>query len=533
MRILNESEILDIKTRQQIIKEIDGPENKARKAEAFKRYQCYKDMTSNYVIDQLKKQFDESTIEEMAYCIANVSLVRKCIDKLARVYSHGVVRRFRTNEIQTKKLDQLADALNFNAKMKQANKFLKLQRNTPIYVKPSPVDETKWTLKVEPLLPYCYDVIEDYYDRTKPMVYILSDYETSTVNYTTQDPATVDRKKSAVPLGINKGDGVDQAIADTPADAKTKEYVWWSNGYHFTTNAQGEITSGESIENMIGQLPFVNLAIDQDDQFWAIGGSDLVDGAILINSVLTHNQHVAVTQGYGQFYMKGKNLPRNIKVGPSKAIIMEYQEGEPTPDIGYASASPQIDSLRGLVDSYIALLLSTNNLSTSSVSSQLSGATTAPSGIAMILDKAESMEDVTEQREIFAQAEPKIWEIILKWISALNQSLDEKIRSKAIPPAALENMMIKFNDAPVIMSEAEKLQNMKLRKELGLDSMIDLIMKDNPDYSKEDAQAKLKALLEEKMLSSMSQTTQPMQAESEDSQDDQSEDDLEDGSQKD
>jgi hypothetical protein len=506
MRILNESEILEIKVRQQILKELDSPENQARKAEAFKRYQCYKDMISGYVVEQLKKQFDESTIQEMQYCIANISLVRKCIDKLARVYSNGVKREVQGNDKATKKLDALAKELGFNAAMKQDNRYLKLQRNAPVYVKPCPTENGKWTIKIEPLVPYCYDVVEQYYDRTKPMVYILSDYNVKETLYTSGDAATVGRTTSVLPSGINKGDNVDQAIADTPSDAKSKEFVWWSNNYHFTTNGMGEIISESEngIDNMIGEMPIVNMSIDQDGQFWAIGGSDLVDGAILVNSILTHNQHVAVTQGYGQFYMKGKNLPRNVKVGPSKAIIMEYQEGEPVPEIGFASANPNIDALRGLIESYIALLLTTNNLSTSAVSSQLSGATTAPSGIAMILDKAESMEDVTEQREIFANAEPEIWEIVFKWMQAMNDNLKPELKENMLPPVTSKNMAIKFMDSPVIMSETEKLNNLKLRKELGLDSMIDLIMKDNPDYSKEQAEMKLKEILENKINDAMS-----------------------------
>ena len=64
MRIKNQNELLDEATRKKIIDEINEPENLARKAEAFRRYQCLKDQTRDYTLGQLKKQFDQSTIEE-------------------------------------------------------------------------------------------------------------------------------------------------------------------------------------------------------------------------------------------------------------------------------------------------------------------------------------------------------------------------------------------------------------------------------------------------------------------------------------
>lgn len=506
MRLRTDTEILDQQIRKQIIEEIAGNENQARKDQAYKRYLSYKDKTSQFVVENLLKQFDKDTVNEMAYCIANISLVRKVIDKLARVYANGVRRKLIGNDQATENLNALEKELEFNAQIKKTNKFLKLQKNVAVYVKPCPYIEQegveKYKIKIEPLNPYLYDVVEDYNDRTKPLVYILSDFTYS--NQTSQSLSNNQIASHAQLPQLKTSDGKDEKIADKPEDAKTNVYVWWSKNYHFTTDQHGNILS-QDIVNPINEIPFVNFAIDQDGQFWAEGGDDLVDGNILINSVMTHNQHVAITQGYGQFWMRGKNLPRNIKVGANKAILMEYQEGEPSPEIGYATASPQIDALRSLVESYIALLLTTNNLSTSAVSSQLSSNQSAPSGIAMIIDKAESMEDVNDQRQIFIDKEPEIWEIVKKWIDLYGDNLDESFKGLSLPEDLSEIFNIQFNDQPVIMSEQEKLNNFKMRKELGLDSQIDLIMKDNPQLDRQQAEDKLKEIMADKISSQMVQ----------------------------
>lgn len=498
MRIKNEQEILKIEVRREIIAEIKGSENQARKHEAYKRYLCYKDKTKDFVVEQLLRQFDQSTVEEMQYCVSNISFVRKIIDKLARVYNNGVKREITGDEQASDNLHGLEKELDFNSAIRLANKFMKLQKNLAFYVKPCPVTlpdgSQKYTIKLDAMNPYLYDVVEDYYDRTNPMAYILSDFDYAPTLYTTKDPAYAGRAGSEI-KGVNpQTNRQDDLIADDPDDAKLKGFIWWTPSYHFTTDETGEIISGPEIVNPIGELPFENFAIDQDGQFWARGGADLIDGSILLNSILTHNQHVAVTQGYGQFYMRGKNLPRNIKIGPSKAILMEYQEGEPAPDLGFATASPQIDALRNLVESYIALLLTTNNLSTSAVSSSLSGST-APSGIAMVIDKAESMEDVNDQRQIFIDNEPAIWRKINKWLGVYGDSLVDGLKGLSLPENFEENFVLIFNEAPIIVSEAEKLANLKARKELGIDSMVDLIMKDNPSFSIEQAEEKLKNIL--------------------------------------
>lgn len=518
MRLTSENQILDQSIRKQIIEETKASENQARKAEAYKRYQVYKDKTKDYVVNQLLNQFDQDTVNEMSYCISNISIVRKIIDKLARVYSNGVSRELVEMEEQGKLLDELAKKLKFDTEIKKTNKFLKLQKNVAFYVKPCPIStyegNYKYSIKLEPMNPYLYDVVEDAYDRTRPLVYILSDYEANQAGYVSVgDPANAGRTiKDSVK--VNRGNGKDEIIADTPSDEETKTFIWWSNSYHFTTDGNGKIIS-ESTENPIKEIPIVNFAIDQDGSFWAQGGDDLVDGGIFINAIMTHNQHVGISQGYGQFWMKGKNLPRNIKVGPNKVILLEYDAtaGEEAPDLGFATASPQLDSLRALVEQYIALLLTTNNLSTSAISSSLSGTTTSPSGIAMIIDKAESMEDVKDQRQIFIDNEPHIWRIISKWLAVYSEALDEDLKPLILPEGFENSLSLNFNEPQVIMSETEKLQNLKIRKELGLDSMLDLIMKDNPQYSLEQAEEKLKQLLEEKITSKMNEKSDKPQAE--------------------
>ncbi len=200
----------------------------------------------------------------------------------------------------------------------------------------------------------------------------------------------MDGKRSPIAPAVDMSavtNGKDDTIADSAADqsqsdCNKKTYIFWSKNYHFTCDASGNIIQDSENEKNLNPLKVfnhINFSIDQDGAFWAEGGDDLIDGAILINALITHTMHVGTVQGYGQFYMTGENLPRSIKVGPTKAIIAEYKKDEQAkPEMGFLNANPQLDSLRGLIEMYIALYLTTNNLSTSGVSTQLSGGQALP-----------------------------------------------------------------------------------------------------------------------------------------------------------
>lgn len=512
MQLQQEAEILDAGIRAQIIQEIMGSENKNRKDRFYKDYQVYKDNTSYYVIQKMMNLFEAETVKEMSYAIANVSLLRKIIDKLARVYSNGVKRVVMKddstpNEDLTKNVEELAKELCMNTKMKKTNRAYKRDKNLMFYVKPVSVIEEgqqKYSLDLIPLNPYLYDVVENKDRREEALCVILSHYEQGNAV-----ASPVKNEQQAAIHGSNGfvvpqlGDGKDQKIADSPADTGVgkRQFIWWSDNYHFTTDINGNIinSDGQGDLNPIGIKPFVNFASDQDGSFWAVGGDDLVDGSILVNCMITHTNHIGITQGYGQMYMTGKNLPSAVKVGPSRAIRMEYDKEDPVPSAGFMQANPPLADLRGLIEMYVAMLLTTNNLSVSGIATQLGQGQSPASGIAIILDKAESLEDVQDQEQIFHDNEPKIWKLIAKWSNYYRSKnlLSNELMEYTLPEDI--DVQLKFGDAHPIMSEKEKLDNLVIRKDLGLNQMWELLMIDDPSLTEEQAKKKLADIVKERM----------------------------------
>ncbi len=525
IKISKESDVLDEGFRGRVIAEIEGGENRRRKTEMYKRYEVLRDQTDTYTRNLLLAQLDTQSVQEMEYALTNISFTRKVVDKLARVYSNGVKRTLPKKK-DTVNLERCARLAKFNSKMRKTNRFLKSMHNVTVYPRPIEVpsddndpEKKKFDLAVQVLSPYLYDVIENPHMPEEAWVYILSDFDPDqAVPSASLAPETEGRNRNTgSSLRPKRGDGVDQTIADAPADKnkpQPKNYIWWTKHFHFTTNEKGALVNkerepinisgpeDEAVQNEIRALPFVNFATEQDGSFWALGGGDLTDGGIKNNSVLTHVIHIAITQGYGQLVITGKNLPRNIKVGPNHALRLETAEGEDgNATANYITANPPIAELLDLVRAYVALLLSTNNLSTSGVSATLEGGVSGVAGIALIIDKAESLEDINDQQEIFRDQESDVWKIFFKWLELYRSRdllIDKWNDCKTIDDNQLDQLVLSFPPPKVITTEAEKLTAIEKRKALGLNTKVELLMLDDPALDEKTALAKLGKLIEEK-----------------------------------
>lgn len=577
MKITEEMLLADVALRKRLIESFSEGKNAQRKYEAFKAYECLKDKTVNYVLQLIRAQFDLETVYEMQYALSNISILRKVIDKLAKVYANGV-KRTMPEKVKKKKpeplsteppvdqaadpnaepadplnpgaskeadaakaiaeevtkispdtqsVEKVAELLNVNAAMKKANRYFRTFKNCLVYVKPLETEADKYRIDVSVKAPFSYDVVEDPNDPTQAMAVILSDYVTKRETlYSVIDAALVGRSKNGtgVVRQMGKpeiGDAVpanypssltrsfSSTTGNTPDAAAddNRQFIWWTKNFHFTTNVKGEIIDALSPpdkKNPIEELPFVAISGEQDECFWAEGGEDLVDAGIKINAMITNLRSIGVTQGYGQMYMIGPRLPKSIKVGPSHCVQMEITEGEQgKAEFGFASSNPPLADLRELVEMDVALMLSTNNLSTSGFSTKLGSGKDFASGIALMIDKSDSTEDITEQQQVFAQKEPQVFKLIYGWMNYYKSkgALDESMASIKLVKKPEELQTI-FPVVKPIASEMDNLDAIEKRRDLGLNTDVELLMRDDPTLTEEEAQLKLEKIAAEKKVKS-------------------------------
>lgn len=492
IKLYSEEQLLDEDFRKRVISEIMGSENVARKKEHLKRREIYKDKTVKWVVDKLAQEgLKAETIALMKNRASNISICKKIVDKLARTYKGGVIRTA-DQENYTDIISEITRLLDFDQKQKKIDKYLELHKNCVDYIVPERMPDGNYKIKKRVLAPWQYDVIEDAQDRELPRVFILS-------NFTEQNT-----------FDMNNSNDIDDIIADSPDDAgmhhsnrHQHEFVWWSKHYHFTTNEYGAVIPGkqeDDLLNPIQKLPITNYAEDQDGQFWAEGGDDLVDGSILVNLLITDMFSIARIQGYGQWVITGSATKTDFAMGPDHVIMLPYdKEDEAKPEVDILSSNPPLEMWMRSVEQYVALLLSTNKLSPSSISTKLD-AVQFPSGIAMLVEMSEATDDIEDKQKMFKDNERKSFDTIIKW---QNYLFDKKalVPEFAVLGKLPEDMdvNVKFNDVKPITTEKEKLEIIDKRKQLGLNEEIELLMLDNPDLTKSEAEEKLLRIKEEKL----------------------------------
>lgn len=495
MKIFSQEELLNIDFRAQVIKEIRSSENQARKREARKRQEVYRDNVIKWVLKALESlKLREDTLQMMKNHASNISLTKKIVNKKARCY-RGTIQRQGEDESSTAQISALAALLQTNSQMQKADRFCVLMKNALPWVFPEMCPDGKWRLKGVVLGSSQYDVIENGRDQEKPACIVLSDYVDDKTQSAASSPGGGWRSVEQASVQLQS-----TIIGDGPqvTGYKPKEYfIWWSDKYHFTTDEKGMIVQGASPEgllNPIGMIPGSPVAEDQDGNYWANGGEDLVDGSVLINLMITDMLSIMYLQGYGQLVISGPNIPDEYQVGPNVALCLKTKAGQEQPTANLIAHNPPIDSWLRTIEQYVALLLSTNDLAPSSVSTKLDINNMA-SGIAMLIERSEAQGSIDDRRQIFAQAERNYWKAVSRWHNLYFDMnlLDEEFETVGKLPDDVE-VSVRFSDAREVTTEKDRLETMKLRKELGLATQLDLVIMDNPNMTKEEAVQKLEEL---------------------------------------
>lgn len=502
MKLYSQDDILDPKIRAAIIKEIKLPNNLRRKTEAKKRHEVMRDNTVKYVLKKLQNEgLSPETLTLMQNRASNISICKKIINKLARAYTNGCTRETGEKFLDSQ-VSHLSMLIDMNKTMKKTDKFLRLQRNCLLWFMPDECEPGKFIIKSKVMGPWQYDAVENSKDPERPLAIVLSDY------YDPQNASTIKGGRNQVSYTDSEatqwqpdGGTVSEGPGVQKMDDPNKTYIFWSDKYHFTTDNKGEIIAALSPEgylNPIGELPGVAAAKERDDEFWAAGGEDLVDGSILINTMLTDMNAILFMQGWGQMVITGPrgSVSKEVKTGPHRAMVLTYnpKKGEQKPEVTVISSNPPIQSWMQAVEQFAALLLSTNNLAPSTVAGKLGTPANLPSGIAMMIDKSESTEDITETQDELSRIERRAWKILGKWQNLYYETgaLDDDFKSAGkLPESEKLEVTTKFHTGEEVVSESERLDNMKKKKDLGIVRQIELIMEENPSMTEEEATAKL------------------------------------------
>lgn len=451
--------------RKLIIQEIEGPENKARKATSLRQFEIFNDRQHQYVLEYLRTQFAEKTVKEMPV-ISSINLARRICKQEASLYKDAPVRTFEgvTPEKQ-EALEKLYAESGVNDKMQSANEYYKLQNQVHI----------QWVLKYGKLVPrvllgHHLDVIPDPEDPEKGMVYIISTFDKRNYIFNEYTSPTGYNGRSNY-LGL-PSDGFNQAIGDRDDyQSKLKRYVVWSKDYNFIMDKDGNILS-EDIVNPIGIIPIVDVSSSKDFEYWQRQGQSVSDFSIQFNGMLSDVANVVRLQGWGQAVYKGPEgmIPESLQIGPNHVLRMPIDPANPVDtDFSYVTASPDIEGSLNWLKMQLSMFMSSRGVDPSTVS--FSGESkTFTSGLDRLLAMVQKFEASKQDLDLFTKAEKQSFEIIKAYVNAYDGTELLQAGIGELPEGS--TMQISFTEPQMIQTEMERLDTIIKKKSAGLISDV-------------------------------------------------------------
>ena len=465
------------KARKTIVDAIKNEENKARKREQQKRFDVYNDRQDVYILERLRREFSEKTVNDMRK-ILSINLAKRIIDEKSSVYSRPVRRDFyrkggeALTDLQITQIENLYKYCKVDLAMKRANLFYNLHDQCSVMVVP---DNVKGGLKIRAIPPMHYDVIPREDDPELADAYILNtwDFDLHKTAKDGNEPTQLNQYRQQ--------DRRDSVIADDDDRmALLERYIVWDGASHFVMNGKGEILT-DSVENPVSKVPFVDVApYDKDFQFFVRRGSSTVDFCLDYGMMLSDNANVIRLQAYSQAVISSEQIPTNFTVGPNHILHLKLDPRKPElrPDFQFVTPNPDLAGTQTFLESMLSLHLTSEGQDPSILSTKGEGQK-FNSGLDRLLAMISKFEATRDDFDLFRSVESQVLGLMVEWSNEFQLVNGESAWPDELRQAILPDdlaVSVKYSEPEGIQTKAEKEDSIiKLLNE-GLMSQKEAIM---------------------------------------------------------
>jgi hypothetical protein len=413
-----------LKETMDIVKSAD---NLKRIDEDFVRYKMYNGQVRDVIKAAIRKEFERvETINELEKRIIPINLMQKIINKLAAVYQQPATRKSKDKNVSDDELIVLyEESFRINQKMKFANRNFKNFKHT---------------------------VLEPFLDRDGiPRIRSLPSH---TYTPMSDDPVQPERLTQLVKhVRVNR------------TDPKRSRFQVWTDEEFFIVNGEGTVVADEmaalnNLEgvNPFGVIPFTYIAENDDGNLIPISDDDLVSMAVAIPLLLSDLSFASKYQLWSILALIGVD-DQKITFNPSSVINLP-----PGADVKVIKPEVDVEKALAMVEQLVGMLLTTKNLSVGDVTGNLS-TSRIQSGIASLLDKAETTEDRKDQEEFFRDGEKEFWgkfahKVLPVWVT------QKKIAPEFVGSFTKEfELSIRFADPKPFVGDKDRveLEDMKIQ----------------------------------------------------------------------
>lgn len=442
--------------RIKVLADIKSEENYNRKRDQQRRFDVYNDRQDTYILERLRREFSEKTVQEMRK-ILSINLSKRIIDEKSSIYQRYPDREFSTrsgaelSDDQVLQLENLYKYNRVNVALKRANIFYNLNDQCTLMIVP----DKQGCLKVRAIPPQHYDVVPSAMDPEKAYAYILNtwDYNLHKTNKGNEG-TQLDKYKG-------QSDRNNQSIADDDDRlALLQRFIVWTAEYHFVMDGKGNV-KGEIVPNDIGELPFIDVApMDKDFQFFVRRGSSTVEFSLDYGMLLSDNANVIRLQSYSQAVIASEKLPQNLTVGPNHVLHLKLDPKKPeiTPRFEFVTPSPDLSGTQAFLESILSLHLTAEGQDPSILSPKGEGQR-YQSGLDRLLAMISKFDAARDDFDLFKSVETDLVRILSKWSNRYQdvsgpEALKDELKVASLPEDIVVD--VKFAEPEGVQTKADK-----------------------------------------------------------------------------
>lgn len=428
--------------------------------------QIYEGNLKEFVEDAMLKEFKGSTFERAKHRIAPINIFKRLVDKLAKVYTQGVIRTSQ-NTTDQQLINDYELMLDLDNQMGWSDTVFNAIRSCAF--EPYLDDEGFPRLRI--LAPHQFTVWSDNrVDPTQETVFIKffgTADSVDGVNDNDEDCISVniyalynDMEFMIVDSQLNERPDL---LPESPNDADDK-------------------TPEERGLHGFGRIPFI---YQKSTRTQLVPDPNIDDKAmaILIPILLTDLNYASKYLSYGIKYgidIDGSNLEGN----PDSMWIVNSKEGDnKKPQIGILAPAVEISEVLKLIGNTISMWLESKSIKSGTTGE----AEMSISGIAKLIDNAD-VTDVRKENAIIFKAteEMGLWPLLgvmhNRW--ADDDLLNDKVNTSRFSDDFMIN--INFGDMTPVTDPREKREDLKFRIDNKLTTLERAIREANPDMEVEE-----------------------------------------------
>jgi len=182
-------------------------------------------------------------------------------------------------------------------------------------------------------------------------------------------------------------------------------------------------------------------------------------------------------QGFAQAYLKAPQelQPKVVRIGPNHLLRLITNPGidSNAVEFGYAQPGSDLAGAMSFAESLLAQYLSSQGIDPNTVTSSASVSQKFSSGVERLLSLVEKFEASKESMALYKSAEQRLWQIIKGWLNLSNGNdiLSDEYKLGVIPMES--KVAVEFKRPESALSETDKLDIWKSKREEGLASRVD------------------------------------------------------------